>query len=68
MFHSVTVEFPHLVKALQGELFVAASADVMDVLNDARPFMNVRNVRFIDSVEAYEFLAVGKQQTHMLRF
>ena len=58
----------HPVKALRGELFVAASADVMDVLNDARPFMNVRNVRFIDSMEAYESLAVGKQQTRMLRF
>ena len=68
VFHSVTVEFPHPVKALPGEPFVAESADVVDVMNDTGPFMNIRNVRFIDFVEAYEFLAVGKQQTHMLRF
>ena len=49
-----------------GELFVPQLGTVMDVFNDGRRFVNLRNVRFRDSVEAYGFLAVGKAQAHFI--
>ena len=66
-FHSVVAEFGSPVLALKGELFVAATANLLDVLNDPRPFVNLRNVVGIDSVEHYKFLAVGKHQMRLLR-
>ena len=67
-FHSVVAEFSPPVQPLRGELFVAATANLLDVLNDPRPFVNLRNVVVIDSFEHYKFLAVGKHQTRLLRF
>ena len=43
---------------LMGDLFVPQQATAMDVFNDDRRFINLRNVGFRDSVEAYGFLAV----------
>ena len=51
---------------IEGELFVLRPGTVMDVFNDARRFINLRNVRFRDSVESYGFLAVGKAQAHLI--
>lgn len=66
-FRLVTVEFSPRVNRLRGELFVAANASVMDVLQDGRPFLKLRRVHILDSVEAYDFLAVGKRQARLIR-
>ncbi len=52
--------------AVSGELFVPQPATVMDVINDSRRFINLRNVGFRNSVEAYSFLAVGKAQAQLI--
>jgi len=62
----VTLSLREPAVTVFGELFVPQSATVMDVLNDGRRFINLRNVGFRDSVEAYGFLAVGKAQAHFI--
>ena len=65
-FQAVTVTLREASVTLVGELFVPQPGTTMDVFNDARRFINLRNVRFRDSVEAYGFLAVGKAQAHFI--
>ena len=65
-FEAITLSLGEPAVTLSGELFVQQPGNVMDVFNDGRRFMNLRNVRFRDSVEAYGFLAVGKAQGHMI--
>jgi len=59
-FHAITLRLKEPAVTLEGELFVPQPGTVMDVFNDARRFINLRNVDFRDSVEAYDFLVVGK--------
>jgi hypothetical protein len=48
--------------SLSAEVFVASGLRIMDVLNDDRPFCNLRDAVFQKSVERYGFLALGKRQ------
>lgn len=68
MFHTVTAELKEPTVVIEGELFVADGSDIMDVINDPRRFISLRNVRVLDSVETYLYLAVGKKQAHFLQF
>ena len=61
-FRFVTVQLEHPAVVLEGELFVPASESVEDVLNDRRPFLNLRSAAIRDSRERYSYLAVGKEQ------
>ena len=65
-FRAVTLSLRDTAVTLVGELFVPQPGSTMDVFNDPRRFINLRNVRFLDSVEAYDFLAVGKAQAHFI--
>ncbi len=68
MFHTVTAELKEPTVVVEGELFVADGSDIMDVINDPRRFISLRNVHVLDSVEKYVYLAVGKKQAHFLQF
>ena len=68
MFHTVTAELKEPTVVVEGELFVADGSDIMDVVNDPRRFISLRNVRVLDSVEKHLYLAVGKEQAHFLQF
>ncbi len=68
MFHTVTAELKEPTVVIEGELFVADGSDIMDVINDPRRFISLRNVRVLDSVQKYVYLAVGKKQAHFLQF
>ena len=65
-FEAVAVSFKKPVVTLSGELFVPQHLTALDVFNDGRRFINLRNVEFRDSAEAYDFLAVGKAQTYLI--
>ena len=65
-FRAITLSLAEPAVTIFGELFVPQLGTVMDVFNDGRRFVNLRNVRFRDSVEAYGFLAVGKAQAHFI--
>ncbi len=67
-FYAVTAELKEPTVVVEGELFVADGSDIMDVINDPRRFISLRNVRVLDSVEEYTYLAVGKKQAHFLQF
>ena len=66
VFEAVTLSLREPAVTVSGELFVPQPATVMDVINDSRRFINLRNVGFRNSVEAYGFLAVGKAQAHLI--
>ena len=68
MFYTVTAELKEPTVVVEGELFVAEGRDIMDVVNDPRRFISLRNVRVLDSVEKYAYLAVGKKQAHFIEF
>ena len=61
----MTLSLSDTAVTLVGELFVPQAGTVIDVCNDARRFINLRNVRFRDSVEAYGLLTVGKAQAEL---
>jgi len=65
-FQAITLSLKEPAVTLMGELFVPQQATAMDVFNDDRRFINLRNVGFRDSVETYGFLAVGKTQAHSI--
>ena len=65
-FQAITLSLKEPAVIMMGELFVPQQRTVMDVFNDDRRFINLRNVGFRDSVEAYGFLAVGKTQAHFI--
>ena len=50
MFHTVTAELKEPTVVVEGELFVTDGSDIMDVVNDPRRFISLRNVRVLDSV------------------
>ena len=50
MFHTGTAELKEPTVVVEGELFVADGSDIMDVINDPRRFISLRNVRFLDFV------------------
>ncbi len=64
-FETVAVSLMKPAMTLSGELFVSQNMTAIDVFNDGRRFINLRNVRFRESAEAYEFLAVGKAQAYL---
>ena len=61
-FHPVTAELKEPAVTIQAELFVPENGTIRAVLNGPRRFINLRNVRFINSIEKYGYLAVGKKQ------
>ncbi len=65
-FQAITLRLKEPAVTLEGELFVPQPGTVMDVFNDARRFLNLRNVEFRDSVEFYGFLAVGKAHAQFI--
>jgi hypothetical protein len=65
-FEAVAVSLKKPVVTLSGELFVPQHVTALDVFNDGRRFINLRNVEFRDSAEAYDFLAVGKAQAYLI--
>ena len=65
-FETVAVSLKKPVVTLSGELFVPQHVTALDVFNDGRRFINLRNVEFRDSAEAYDFLAVGKAQAYLI--
>ena len=68
VFHPVVIELTRPDVVLHGELFILADTEVADVLNDSRRFISVRNAQFVDALEAYAFLAMGKAQTRAVHF
>ena len=66
-FCSVMAELHEPETQVLAEVFVPEGATVMDVLNDPRPFISMRNVHFSNFVERYSFLAVGKSQLILLK-
>ena len=66
-FEAVTVSLKKPAVTLSGELFVPQHVTAIDVFNDGRRFINLRNVGFCDSAEAYDFLAVGKAQAYLIK-
>jgi hypothetical protein len=67
-FRRVTVELDEPAVAIEGELFVGADRELVGVFNDARRFISLRDVRVVDSIEAYHYLALGKHRTKCVRF
>ena len=65
-FEAVRVSLKNPAVTLLGELFVPKDMAAIDVFNSARRFINLRNVEFCDSDEAYDFLAVGKAQAYSI--
>ena len=65
-FEAVENSLKKPVVTLSGELFVPQHVTALDVFNDGRRFINLRNVEFRDSAEPYDFLAVGKAQTYLI--
>ena len=61
-FRLVTVHLSNPALILDGELFVPRGFAVEAVLNDSRPFLNLRKVSIRNSTEAYSYLAIGKRQ------
>ncbi|MEM1245861.1 MAG: hypothetical protein AAGA81_16240 [Acidobacteriota bacterium] len=61
-FRLVAVHLARPELTLDGELFVPEGFAVEAVLNDDRPFLNLRNVSIRGTNEAYSYLAVGKGQ------
>ncbi|MDF1551835.1 MAG: hypothetical protein P1P84_02175 [Deferrisomatales bacterium] len=66
-FVSVVAELHEPQTQVLAEVFVPEGQTVMDVLNDPRPFISMRNVHFSNFVERYGFLAVGKNQLVLLK-
>ena len=66
-FCSVVAELHEPEVQVIAEVFVPEGLTVIDVLNDPRPFMSLRNVHFSNFVERYDFLAVGKNQLILLK-
>jgi hypothetical protein len=60
-FSEVIVELRDPQMLMKGEVFVPASADTLSILNHKHRFLNLRHVRFKDSPEKYDYLAVGKK-------
>ena len=66
-FCPVAAELHEPETQVLAEVFVPEGRTVMDVLNDPRPFISMRNVHFSNFVERYSFLAVGKSQLVLLK-
>ncbi len=66
-FCPVVAELHEPETQVLAEVFVPEGQTVMDVLNDPRPFISMRNVHFSNFVERYSFLAVGKSQLVVLK-
>jgi hypothetical protein len=66
-FCSVVAELRAPETQVLAEVFVPEGQTVMDVLNDPRPFISLRNVHFSNFVERYSFLALGKSQLVTLK-
>lgn len=64
---TVNVELEEPSMSLRGELFVPYDCKASDMLNDTRRFLSLRDVRFIDSVERYNYVAVAKRSIVVLR-
>jgi hypothetical protein len=57
----ITVELREPPATLRGQLFVPSQDNWVTVLLDGlRPFINLVNVEFVNSVERYEYLAISK--------
>jgi hypothetical protein len=66
-FHPVVAELHQPETQVIAELYVPEGSSVLEVLNDPRPFVSLRNVHFNNFVERYDFLAVGKAQLIQLK-
>jgi hypothetical protein len=49
------------------EIFVPEGQTLLQILSDARPFINLRNVHFTNFVERYAFLAISKRQLILVK-
>ncbi len=65
-FEAITISLKKPAVTLSGELFVPHQMTAIDVFNDGHRFVNLRSVRFRESPEAYDFLAVGKSQAYLI--
>lgn len=61
-FQVVQLELAVPRAVLRANIFVPEGRSLSDVLNDERRFVSLRNVEVQDSVESYQYLAVGKRQ------
>jgi len=64
-FQRVRIDFAQNAR-LVGEVFVPANSHVCNVINDSRPFLNVRNAEILGTVEHYDFLAVSKRHATVI--
>ena len=67
VFCPVVAELHEPETQVLAEVFVPEGLTLLDVLNDQRPFVSLRNVHFSNFVERYSFLAVGKNQLILLK-
>ena len=67
-FQPVVIEVSTPEVVFRGELFVLADTTVVDVLNDGRRFISLRNAQLNGGHEPYEYLGVGKCRTRAVHF
>jgi hypothetical protein len=61
-FRLIVVELREPPAAVAGELFLPGSKSALEVLNDSRLFINLRNAQFLKSHERYTYVAIAKKQ------
>lgn len=66
-FRRVTVALRNHAGTLKGEVFTPDGLDLGGAIQKARRFVNVRHVRFVNSAEKYDFLALGKPEIVMIQ-
>jgi hypothetical protein len=66
-FQPVTAVLRERIGTLEGEMFIADGATLQAALNRSRRFIKLRNVRFVNLPEQYEFLAIGKNALVSIR-
>lgn len=62
---TIVLEQPKVV--MMGQIFVPEKVQLIRAVNDARRFLNLTNVRFENSPEKYDYLAVAKRQILLLK-
>lgn len=66
-FRRVELELHEHEGSLAGEIFFPEGTTLVDVLNDERRFLSLREISFSHSVERYHYLAVAKKAVVVLK-
>lgn len=66
-FQPVTAVLRERIGTLAGEIFIPDGSTLQAALNRSRRFIKLRNVRFVNLPEHYNFLAIGKNALVSIR-